>query len=166
MYQSALNWPTTSPPESRAESRAESPQPPESPAEHPTERGSAPAAFIAAALGAICFAGVSSALVLAGFMRVKATDAVAELARYAMAADSQVTDAAQLRTLLIAATQDWPIRLTPVEITAQNWTPRTTAGQPANTVSGLKLTVTFAPFWHDWLNVTQVVRSSVVFVLG
>lgn len=118
--------------------------------------GSAAVDFLVVAAGASLFALVALAIVFAGFMKVKATDAVAESARFAMAADIDGQGAipvtstvqSQLQTTVAA----WPVRLNLVEVTVQDWVIATTR-------RGIKVTARFTVPGLEWAVAGQTVSA-------
>ena len=108
------------------------------------------------AVGASVFTLIALAIVFAGFMKVKATDAVAEAARFAMAADidgaGSVSVTTMVQSKLQATVGAWPVRLNLEEVAVQDWA-------LASAKRGIAVTARFSLPGLEWLGASQKVSG-------
>lgn len=120
------------------------------------DSGAAAVDFLVVAVGASLFTLIALAIVFAGFMRVKATDAVAEAARFAMAADIDGVGAVSISTMvqskLQASIGAWPVRINLAEVTVQDWA-------LASAKRGIAVTASFSVPGLEWLGASQKVSA-------
>lgn len=118
--------------------------------------GAAAVDFLVVAVGASVFTLIALAIVFAGFMKVKATDAVAEAARFAMAADidgaGSVSVTSMVQSKLQATVSAWPVRLKLAEVTVQDWA-------LASAKRGIVVTARFSVPGLEWFGASQRVSA-------
>jgi hypothetical protein len=89
-------------------------------------------------------------------MRVKATDAVAEAARFAMAADidgaGSLSTTAKVESHLQATVSSWPVRISLSEVTVNDWNI-----SPTN--RGIAVTARFGVPGLEWISASQKVSA-------
>lgn len=118
--------------------------------------GAAAVDFLVVAIGATLFTLISLAIVFAGFMKVKATDAVAEAARFAMAADLDGVGPLPASTIVQAKLQAtvgaWPVRINLADVTVQDWV-------LASPKRGIAVTARFSVPGLEWFGASQTVSA-------
>lgn len=120
------------------------------------DSGAAALDFLVVAVGASLFTLIALAIVFAGFMKVKASDAVAEAARFAMAADMDVAGAASVTTMvqskLQAVVGAWPVRFNLAEVKVEDWA-------LASAKRGIAVTARFSVPGLEWFGASQRVSA-------
>lgn len=123
------------------------------------DEGSAAADFVFVAIGSVLICLTGLALTFAGFMKIKALDAVAAAARYAMLADNVSADKSQLVSQrILDEAGNWPVRLKMTDLKVAPWTLTYQSGL-ATPQGGIQVIATFEPIGLECLGISQVVSS-------
>ena len=119
-----------------------------------SENGSAPVDFLVVVIGSSAFTIIALSLCFAGFLRVKATDALADAARFAMTADmasSPVESSLSVvRERFCATIGEWPVRIRLTDLRVEDW-------WTASENRGIAVRARFAVPGFEWLGASQQV---------
>ena len=111
--------------------------------------------FLVVVIGSSAFTLLALALTFAGFLKVKAADALADAARFAMTADiaASPVDAASsvVENRFRATIAEWPVRIRLADLKVEDW-------RIAAEHRGIAVRASFAVPGFEWLGASQQVR--------